>query len=100
MAFIESRINGTTLELTLHGEWRATSIAPIRDELAALELGGAKEAKISAADVPRLDMAGAWALDELTRVLTSKGIAVQFAEAEPPVLLLVRSALDADSGEK
>jgi phospholipid/cholesterol/gamma-HCH transport system permease protein len=100
MAFLESRRNGTLLELSLRGEWRSAAIAPIRAELAALELDGILEARVSTSGAQRLDLAGAWALDDLTRVLAGRGVAVQFVEGEPGTLQLVRSALHADTEGK
>jgi phospholipid/cholesterol/gamma-HCH transport system permease protein len=100
MAFLESRRNGQLLDLALRGEWRAQAIAPIRDEVAALDLDGVTEARVSTAGAQQLDLAGAWALDDLTRVLAGRGVAVHFAEGEPNTLLLVRSALHAESEQK
>ena len=100
MAFLESRRNGTTLELTLHGVWRAADVDSILAEIQALECDGAVEAKIGTAGVERLDVAGAWALDDLTRILAGRGVAVSFVEGEPSILLLVRRALHAEQKDK
>ncbi|HUG72919.1 MAG TPA: hypothetical protein VMK82_05785, partial [Steroidobacteraceae bacterium] len=100
MAFLESRRDGTLLELTLRGEWRAAAIAPIRKEVAALDLEGVQEARVAAAGAERLDLAGAWVLDDLTRILAGHGVAVQFADGEPSALQLVRSALHDDPEAK
>jgi phospholipid/cholesterol/gamma-HCH transport system permease protein len=100
MAFLESRRNGTLLELTLRGEWRSGSIAAIRSEVSALDLDGVQEARVATGGAQRLDLAGAWALDDLTRVLAGRGVAVQFADGEPSTLLLVRSALHTDAEKR
>jgi phospholipid/cholesterol/gamma-HCH transport system permease protein len=100
MAFLESRRNGTLLELSLRGEWRSAAIASIRSEVAALELDGIHEARVSTAGAEHLDLAGAWALDDLTRVLAGRGVAVHFSDGEPSTLQLVRSALHADTEDK
>lgn len=100
MAFLESRRDKSTLELALRGAWRAAVLDDIREEIAALDTEGVEEAKITAAGVERLDLAGAWALDDLTRVLASRGIAVLFADEEPSTLVLVRTALHAESKDK
>lgn len=96
MAFLEGRRNGSQLELTLRGVWSAAGIAPIRAEAAALVLADVNEVVIVAGAAERLDLAGAWALDDLTRRLGARGVAVRFADHEPQALQLVRSALHAD----
>jgi phospholipid/cholesterol/gamma-HCH transport system permease protein len=96
MAFIESRRHGDRIELTLRAEWRAAYISAIRAELHRLDLDGVQEADIDTSTATRLDLAGAWALDDLTRQLAAKGVSVQFTAGEPQALQLVRSALVAD----
>ncbi len=96
MAFLESRRDGERLTLALQGEWRAAFITPILAEIQALDLAGVRETQIDAATVQRLDLAGAWVLDDLTRELAGRSIPVQFTGGEPQVLQLVRSALLAD----
>jgi phospholipid/cholesterol/gamma-HCH transport system permease protein len=100
MAFLESRREGEKLILALQGEWRATSIAAIRAAVQQLDLEGVREVQIDAKGVPRLDMAGAWALDDLTRTLAARSIPVQFTTGEPQTLQLVRSALYSDRAKK
>jgi len=95
MAFLESRREGNSLELALRGEWRAASVDVIQAEIAALDADGVQEAHVSTASAERLDLAGAWALDDLTRVLAGRGVAVSFVEEEPSILALVRHALHA-----
>jgi phospholipid/cholesterol/gamma-HCH transport system permease protein len=96
MAFLEGRRNESQLELGLRGAWNAAGIAPIRAEAAALDLTGVDEVIIAAGAAGQLDLAGAWALDDLTRHLSARGVAVRFADGEPHALQLVRSALHAD----
>src|SRR5690606_17803504 len=100
MAFLESRRNETRLELTLTGAWRAAAIDSIRREIAAVDLDGVDEARITTAGVERLDLAGAWVLDDLTRILAGRGVGVAFVDEEPSMLLLVRSALHAEAKDK
>ncbi|MEO8315015.1 MAG: ABC transporter permease [Pseudomonadota bacterium] len=99
MAFFESRREGERLALVLKGEWRAASIVALRAEFRQLELEGLREVQINTS-AAQLDLAGAWVLDDLTRVLASKSIQVTFAGAEPPTVQLVRSALYADAANK
>ncbi len=96
MAFLESRREGSQLELTLHGAWSAAGIASIRAEVAALDLPDVGEIAIVTGTVEGMDLAGAWALDDLTRQLAARGVAVRFTDGEPQALQLVRSALHAD----
>jgi phospholipid/cholesterol/gamma-HCH transport system permease protein len=95
-AYFESRQEGDVLELALRGDWRAGDTAAIRAEQAALDLANARRVRI-AADGATLDLAGAWALDALTRDLAARNIAVEFAGSEPRSLQLVRGALRADA---
>jgi phospholipid/cholesterol/gamma-HCH transport system permease protein len=96
MAFLESRREGSQLELTLRGAWGARGIAAIRAEIAALDLPDTGEVAIVTGTAEAMDLAGAWALDDLTRRLAAQGIALRFADGEPQALQLVRSALHAD----
>jgi phospholipid/cholesterol/gamma-HCH transport system permease protein len=96
MAFLESRRDGSRLELQLRGQWRAASIVPIRAELATLDLGGVQQAVITTGGVERLDLAGAWALEDLTRQLAARDVPFEFADGEPRLLELVRGALRTD----
>jgi phospholipid/cholesterol/gamma-HCH transport system permease protein len=96
MGLLTGRREGEILELALHGEWRAASISAIRAEAAALDLTGIREAVITADTVDRLDLSGAWALDDLTRQLAARNVPVRFAAGDPPALELVRSVLQAD----
>jgi phospholipid/cholesterol/gamma-HCH transport system permease protein len=96
MAFLESRKDGERLELMLRGPWRAASISAIRAEQAALGLADVREVRIDHSGAERLDLAGAWALDDLTRKFAGQNISVEFVKGEPQALQLVRSALYAD----
>jgi phospholipid/cholesterol/gamma-HCH transport system permease protein len=100
MAFLESRREGETLELQLRGSWRASTIGAIREEFGAISLDGIREVRITQAGVERLDMAGAWVLDDLTRILAVKGIGVFFTDEKLGALLLVRTALHATAEER
>ena len=100
MAFLESRREGDRLFLTLQGQWRAASFAAIRSDIKALDLDGVREVHIASAAVARLDLGGAWQLDDLTRQLAARSIPVQFDDGEPPTLQLVRRALHADAAAK
>jgi len=96
MAFLESQREGSRLELRLRGAWGARSIKAVRTEAGALDLAGVDEVDITAGSAGSIDLAGAWALDDLTLRLAARGVAVHFADGEPHSLQLVRSALHGD----
>jgi len=96
MVFVESQREGSRIVLTLRGVWGARSIASVRAEVAALDLAGVDEVDIIADRAESIDLAGAWALDDLTHRLAARGVAFRFAAGEPHALQLVRSALHAD----
>ena len=95
--YFDSRRDGGTLELGLRGQWRAASLVAIREEQSRLDFSGVRHVHIRAPGP--LDLAGAWALDELTRELTARDIQVEFPDGEPRTLVLVRSALVTDVGK-
>src|SRR6478609_631758 len=97
MAFLESRREGDGLELTLRGEWAAANLRPILEEQAGLDLAGVRRARLLTRPAARLDLAGSWALDELTRRLTAAAVTLEFADTEPRSLQLVRHALYAEA---
>jgi phospholipid/cholesterol/gamma-HCH transport system permease protein len=100
MAFLESRRNDDELMLALRGQWCAACLPAIRAEQAGLDLHGVRVVQIDPAGATRLDLAGAWVLDGLTRDLASRSIAVEFAGATPQALQLVRDALRDDSSQR
>jgi phospholipid/cholesterol/gamma-HCH transport system permease protein len=72
----------------------------IRQSITQLDLDGVREAQVDASGAQRLDLAGAWVLDDLTRELAARSIPVQFTGGEPQTLQLVRSALYSDRTKK
>src|SRR6478736_3704286 len=90
MAFLESRREGDGLELTLRGEWAAANLRPILEEQAGLDLAGVRRARLLTRPAARLDLAGSWALDELTRRLTAAAEALE----DSPVEALGRTTLE------
>ncbi len=101
MAFLESQREGSQLTLTLRGAWDAGAIRPVRAEVAALDLSNVKEVTITTgAAAEEMDLAGAWVLDDVTRRLAARNIGVRFADNEPQVLQLVRSALYAEAAKR
>ena len=100
MAFLESRRNDDELWLTLQGDWCAACLPAIRAEQAALDLRGVRSVRIDATAATRLDMAGAWVLDALTRDLANRSITFEFDGAMPQALQLVRDALREDPAQR
>jgi len=100
MAFLESRREGEVLELALRGDWNAASLQSILEEQGALDLAGVRRARIATRSAARLDMAGSWALDDLTRRLAAGSVTVEFPDGEPRSLQLVRHALYADASSR
>lgn len=92
--YFDSRRDGGTIELALTGDWRAATLVAIRAEQQRLDLAGVERALVRAQGA--LDLAGAWALDDLTRQLAARGIHVEFPDGEPRTLGLVRGALADD----
>src|SRR5690242_3449342 len=82
---------GVTLELS--GEWGVRELTSLERQLAAVDLGHARELRIATAAVTRLDLSGAWALREFVRRARAAGAAVSFAEAPPDQLRLIDETL-------
>jgi phospholipid/cholesterol/gamma-HCH transport system permease protein len=100
MAFLESQRTGPKLDVALQGNWNARGIAAIRAEIGALDLAGVREVAIATGQMQSIDLAGAWAIDDLTRRLAAQGVAAGFPDGEPHTLQLVRSALHTDPAER
>jgi phospholipid/cholesterol/gamma-HCH transport system permease protein len=94
MAFIESQQKEGTLEVALRGEWNAANIAAIREEWRALDLTGARVARIDA-EPASLDLAGAWQLEQFLRELQEAHIGVESGTI-PHAVEVVRGALHAE----
>jgi phospholipid/cholesterol/gamma-HCH transport system permease protein len=97
-SYFDDKRQDDTLELELRGDWRAATLVAIREEQSRLNLSGVQRVLVRA-PVP-LDLAGAWALDELTRELTARDLQVEFPDGEPRTLVLVRGALATDAGRQ
>ena len=77
-----------SLELVLHGPWRATTLPAIQAELAANSLSGVQVLKVRGADAS-LDLSGAWLLQDFLDRVAGAGITVQWQEPIPPAVALV-----------
>ena len=80
------------LELSLHGEWRAATLAAIQAELAAVPLSGAHRVQIRAADA-HFDLSVAWLLHDYLATAATGGVKAEFAGLVPPALALVERTL-------
>ena len=94
---VEVRRNAQGLTLELSGEWGAQQVAAVEAQLAAVDLGAAREVQIAADGVTRLDLSGAWALRDFVRRARAAGTAVSFRGAPPDQLRLLDDTLK--SGE-
>jgi phospholipid/cholesterol/gamma-HCH transport system permease protein len=86
--FIRARRRAEQLDLDLTGSWRAAEAAAIESELAGIELAGARQATLSAADAS-FDLSGAWLLHDFLQRARLAGITAQFEGTEPSALALI-----------
>jgi len=86
--FITARRSADELELELQGDWRATQIAAIDAELQAIDLAGARHARVSPGNA-RIDLSGAWLLREFLERVHMAGVESSFNGEEPSALRLV-----------
>jgi phospholipid/cholesterol/gamma-HCH transport system permease protein len=86
--FITARRTADELDLVLQGEWRATQATAIEAELQAIDLAGARRARVSPGSA-ELDLSGAWLLRDFLERAHKAGIVSSFDGVEPPALRLV-----------
>jgi phospholipid/cholesterol/gamma-HCH transport system permease protein len=91
---------GDELVLALQGDWRLAGLGVVRSELAALPLAGVRHITVQAGDA-RLDVSGAWLLQQFLASAAAGGAAAAFEGHAPATLALVASAARAPypSGE-
>ncbi|MEY4762237.1 MAG: hypothetical protein RLZZ200_2093 [Pseudomonadota bacterium] len=97
MAFVERQLVDGQVLLVLQGHWTAADVAAVRDALARAEPPGTGPVLIDATAV-HADLAGAWVLDDWLRTLAERGIPASFRGALPPILGVVREAMEHDEG--
>jgi phospholipid/cholesterol/gamma-HCH transport system permease protein len=88
---------GDRVELALRGEWRATTLAAIEPELAAVDLSGARRLQIDA-NSAQFDLSGAWLLHDSIARLAAAGVTAEFTGEPPPALALISRTLQNDAG--
>jgi phospholipid/cholesterol/gamma-HCH transport system permease protein len=86
--FITARRSADQLNLTLQGEWRATLSESIEAELAAIDLTGARSARLEAGS-SSLDLSGAWLLHDFLDRARKAGLDPRFEGTAPSALQLV-----------
>ena len=86
--FITARRTADELNLELQGEWRATEFGAIEAELKAIDLAGARRARVTPGTA-RLDLSGAWLLRDFLDRARKAGVEPSFDGAEPSALTLV-----------
>jgi phospholipid/cholesterol/gamma-HCH transport system permease protein len=82
---------GDHLVLALHGDWRLRGLGAARAELAALPLAGVRQVTVRAADA-RIDVSGAWVLQEFLANAGAAGAATGFEGHAPAALALLAGA--------
>jgi phospholipid/cholesterol/gamma-HCH transport system permease protein len=90
---VEVRHSAEGLELELTGEWSARQVAGIEAELAVVDLAAARQVRIAAEGISRLDLSGAWALRGFVQRARRAGAQVIFHGAPPDQLRLVDETL-------
>jgi phospholipid/cholesterol/gamma-HCH transport system permease protein len=86
--FIRAQRSADQLNLTLQGEWRATLSESIEAELAAIDLTGARSARLDAGS-SSLDLSGAWLLHDFLDRARKAGLDPRFEGTAPSALTLV-----------
>jgi hypothetical protein len=86
--FITARRTADELDLELQGDWRATQFQAIEAELQAIDLGGARRARV-APGMAQLDLSGAWLLRDFLERARKAGVESSFNGAVPSALTLV-----------
>ena len=86
--FITARRTADELDLQLQGDWRATQFQAIEAELQAIDLGGARRARV-APGTAQLDLSGAWLLRDFLERARKAGVESSFDGAVPSALTLV-----------
>ncbi|HXR19570.1 MAG TPA: ABC transporter permease [Steroidobacteraceae bacterium] len=86
--FITARRSADVLNLELQGEWRATQSAAIEAELSAIDLAGARRARVVAGG-SHVDLSGAWLLHDFLDRARKAGLDPRFEDAVPSALMLV-----------
>jgi phospholipid/cholesterol/gamma-HCH transport system permease protein len=87
-----ARRQGDRVELALRGEWRATTLAEIEPEIAAVEPNGARRLQIDASGA-EFDLSGAWLLHDTIARLAAAGVTAEFTGEPPPALALIARTL-------
>jgi phospholipid/cholesterol/gamma-HCH transport system permease protein len=96
---LEVRRTADAVTMALAGEWGVREFGALEQDLAAVDLRGARSLQIDAAAVRSLDLSGAWALHEFVRRTRAAGVEVSF-KGEPPdqLRLLDETLKEADAG--
>ncbi|HWG76080.1 MAG TPA: ABC transporter permease [Steroidobacteraceae bacterium] len=97
-SFVRARREAGRIAIELRGDWHARQFPQIEAQLAAIELAGARQLDISAAQA-RVDMTSAWLLRDFLRRVRESGVSAQFADATPPMLQLVDRTLTGEIPE-
>jgi phospholipid/cholesterol/gamma-HCH transport system permease protein len=94
---VEARRTADGLQLDCSGEWGMQEFAALEQQLARVDLAGAKRVRIGMSGVTRLDLSGAWALRRFVARATSAGATVDFDGPPPDQLRLLDDTLHKDA---
>jgi phospholipid/cholesterol/gamma-HCH transport system permease protein len=92
--YCSAQRQGDDLVLALHGDWRLAGLAAARAELAALPLAGVRSILVEEGDA-RIDVCGAWVLQEFLAAAEAAGASSGFAGHAPAAFALLKSVDDA-----
>jgi len=93
--YFELQRRDDSVELSLLGEWHATTLSRIQAELAALPLAGTGRVQVRAAGA-RFDLSGAWLLRDFLSSASARGVTAEIIGPIPPTLTLVERTLAGD----
>jgi len=91
--YCEAQRHGDHVELTLRGDWRLAAVRDIQAELAAVPMQGTARLRIAAA-AARLDLSGAWVLQDFIAAAAAAGVSSEFDGAVPAALALIGRTRD------
>ena len=93
--YFELQRRDDSVELSLLGEWHATTLSRIQAELAALPLAGTGRVQVRAAGA-RFHLSGAWLLRDFLSSASARGVTAEIIGPIPPTLTLVERTLAGD----
>jgi phospholipid/cholesterol/gamma-HCH transport system permease protein len=90
---LEVQQTAGAVTLRLAGDWGAREFGTLEQDLAHVDLQGARAVRIDASGLKSLDLSGAWALHEYLRRTRAAGVEVSFQGQPPDQLRLLDETL-------